>query len=229
MTKAKVQLLKSVALISGSLLFCPTVLASIVYDNTTTSLNNRAVYSVVSSSAGAPFGNSEFGDQVFLTGSDRRVSDFQFDYFVSANASGNETGELRFYQNNGGTSGTTPGTLIYTSGEFSLDKGFQTVVAQALSVTVPNTFTWTVVFRGVESTENVGLRLFNPPTTGASLDDYWFKNADSTWSTLLIDGGVTPANFAARITAVPEPSTIALALLGAIGLLGFKRSRNRSV
>jgi hypothetical protein len=219
MTKAKVQLSKSIAAISASLLFCTTGLASVVYDNSVNSLNNR-VY--------AP-GNGEYGDQIFLAGSDRRISDFQFDYFVSANANGNETGDLRMYRNDGGATGTAPGSLIYSSGDFSLDKGFQTVVAQALSVTVPNTFTWTVVFKGVDAGEQVGLRLFNPPTVGASLDDYWFKNPDSTWSTLVIDGGATPGNFSARITAVPEPSTLALALLGGLSVLSFRRYSRRSV
>lgn len=49
------------------------------------------------------------------------------------------------------------------------------------------------------------------------------------WNTFLIDGGLTPANFAARITAVtPEPSTLVLASFGSLVLLGYLSLKRRS-
>lgn len=222
MTNTKAHLSKLLAFLTASFVFCTTALAGTVYDNTTSSINNR--------SFGPPTvsNGQEFGDQVFLSGLDRRITDFTFQYFLGSNAGGNETAELFFHLNDGGASGTDPGTTIYRSGEFSLDKGFQTVTAQGLSVTVPNTFTWTVTFNGVDLGEQAGLLLYNPPTVGASFDDFWAKNSDGTWSTFLVDAGATPGNFYARVVAVPEPSTVALAVLGGLAFLGFSRCRRAS-
>jgi hypothetical protein len=216
MIRTKAQLSKSIVALAASLAVCTSAFASIVYDNSTNPLN-RVVPQATA---------SEIGDQIFLAGADRRVTDFQFDYFVSTNSSGNERAEIFFYDNTG--SGGAPGVLLFRSGEFGLSKGFQTAAAAALSVTVPNTFTWSVAFRGIDFNETAGLLLFNPPTVGASFDDFWVKNSDGSWSTFLIDGGATPANFGARVTAVPEPSTYALAIMGAVSALGYRRFRRRS-
>lgn len=218
MTKSKAHMIQSIALLSASLLFCNTALAAVVYDNSANlNLLNRSF---------SPGASQEFGDQVFLSGAERRITDFQFEYYVSPSANGNETAELSFYSNNGGVSGTTPGTRLYSSGEFALDKGFQSVIAQALSVTVPSTFTWAVRFNGVDLGEQAGLLLANPPSVGTSLDDFWVRNTDGSWSTFLVDGGATPGNFSARITAVPEPGTFLLAMLGGLALLGYRRGRS---
>lgn len=218
MTKPKAHHQLPIALLSASLLFGITGQSATVYNNTDNLLNRSF----------SPSNNAEFGDQVFLSGNERRVSDFQFDYFVSDTASGNESAELFFYRNDGGANATAPGTLLYRSGEFALDKGFQTVLAQALSITVPNTFTWTVKFGGVDLGEQVGLMLANPPTIGTSVDDFWVRSSDGSWSTFLVDSGATPANFSARITAVPEPGTIVLALLGGLALMGIRRARQNN-
>lgn len=220
MMKIKAHLLKPLAVLSATLLLCSTGFAAVVYDNTANNLNR--VYSP---------GDREFGDQIFLDGTDRRITDFQFEYFVSSNVSGNERGELFFYRNDGADG--KPGTLLYKSGSFALGTGFQTVVAQGLSVTVPNTFTWTVSFTGVDTLlgEQAGLLFYDPPTAGASLaTDFWIRTTDANnpWATLSVDGGVFPANFAARVTAVPEPSTVALGLLASLALLGYRGYKRRS-
>lgn len=217
MIRIKAQLSKTIAVLSASLVFCATSSASIVFDNTQNSLNRFF----------SPGNNVEFGDQIFLQGSERRVTDFSFEYFLGETASGNETGQIFFYANDGGANGTEPGSLLYSSEPFALQPGFQTVLAQALSVTVPNTFTWTVRFSGISFVEEVGLLLFNPPTVGASFDDFWVK-VDDAWTTFLIDNGSTPANFNAQVRAVPEPSTYALALIGGVALLGYRRMKRRS-
>lgn len=220
MTKIKAYLLKSVVVVSASVAFCTTGFASSVFDNTAAASDKNRSFS--------PGNNIEFGDQLFLAGSDRRITDFQFDYFLSANANGNERAELFFYLNNGGTSGTAPGSLLYRSGPFALDKGFQTVVAQALSVTVQNTFTWSVNFSGIDLGEQAGLLLFDPPTIGNSLDDFWVKDTAGAWSTFLIDNGATPGNFNARVTAVPEPSTFAFAISMVLAWFGYRGYKRRS-
>ncbi|MBI4662662.1 MAG: hypothetical protein HY735_27935 [Verrucomicrobia bacterium] len=212
----KAHLSKSVVVLSASIALCSTGFAAVVYDNTaaTNSLNR-------SFSAG---NNIEFGDQIFLEGSDRRVTDFRFDYFLST---GSARAELFFYQNNG-AGGTAPGTLLYRSGQFDLATGVQSIVAQGLSVSVGNTFTWAVAFSGVDLGEEAGLLLFSPPTIGASIDDFWVKDSAGNWSTFLIDAGATPANFAARVTAVPEPSTYALAVSMVLAWFGYRGYKRRS-
>lgn len=213
MTKTKAHLSKSIAVLSASLFLSATSFASVVYDNTTTSLNQSFT----------PGNNVEFGDQVFLDGSERRITDFSFDYFLGTTTSGNETGELFFYQNDGAAG--APGTVLYRSGSFGLTSGQQTILAPALSVTVPNTFTWAVAFAGIDFGEETGLIIADPASVGASLNDFWVKNSAGTWSTFEILDGATPGSFSARITAVPEPTTFMLGLLGGLGVLGFRRLR----
>jgi len=217
MTITKAQLSKSIAALSASLLLGTTAFASVVYDNSDPASSLNRSYS--------PGNNIEFGDQVFLSGADRRITDFSFDYFLGANASGNETGELFFYSNDGGITGSEPGTVLYQSGSFSLGTGFQRIAAQALAVNVPNTFTWSVAFNGLDLGEQAGLLVFDPPTTGASFDDFWVKNTGGAWSTFTIDNGATAGNFSARITAVPEPSTVALAVIGGLALFAARFRR----
>ena len=221
------KLVKALAVLSALLPLCTwgQQTSSIVYDNSTTDLGKT--YGV---------NGTEFGDEITLAGTDRNVNEFQFQYFLSGNASGNETADLRFYANDGPTVSRTlpdgstiqvptPGTLLYDSGSFSLSKGFQVADATGLNVTVPNNFTWTVTLNGVDSNESAGLLLYDPPTVGSSFADFWQKN-NGSWNTYLFDNGATPANFAARVSAVPEPATIAYALLAGaswLGYLGFKR------
>ncbi|MDA1277978.1 MAG: PA14 domain-containing protein, partial [Verrucomicrobia bacterium] len=158
-----------------------------IFDNTTTSLD-RSYF---------PGNEIEFGDQIFLAGGDRSLAEFQFQTFLSSNASGNETAELIIHANDGGTD-AHPGTVLFQSGKFPLTSGFQIITVPDLLVNVPNSVTWTVKLGGIEAGEDAGLLLFDPPSVGASLDDFWRLGVDGTWSTFLIDNGATPANFWAR-------------------------------
>lgn len=217
MIRQAAQLPNAVVVLAATMLFAAAGSASTVYDNSLANLNR--VFHVPAVGPGARF---EVGDQVFLAGADRRITSFEFECFVgigtgSAELFGNETAELFFYANNGGESGVAPGTLLFRSGSFSLNSGFQTIMAQGLSVQVPDTFTWTVAFGGVDLGEQVGLLHYNPPLIGASFDDLWVKGSDGTWTTLLIDNGATSANFAALINAESVSGTIILAALTPTG------------
>lgn len=216
-------LLKSLTVLSA---LCTSGFAAIVYDNSLTDLNTT--YGVT---------GVEFGDEINLGGTDRIINDFKFEYFLSSNASGNETVQLFLRANDGplitrtNPDNTTfqvasPGTLLYTSPVLSLQTGFQTANASEFAVLAPDTITWSVMFEGIETGEVGGLRVYNPPTVGTSFGDFWQRN-NGTWNTYLItDPSAVPGNFAARVTAVPEPTTFAYALLvglSCMGYLGYKR------
>jgi hypothetical protein len=224
MMRTTSKIFKSLAVLSALLPFCTSGLASIVYDNSLTDLNRT--YGV---------NNTEFGDEITLAGTDRVVTNFKFEYFLSGNANGNEGLQLVFHANDGPVvtrnlgEGTTqvqaPGTVLYTSPVLQLQTGFQTAEAFNFSVEVPDTFTWTVTFQGIDEGEVAGLRVYDPPTVGSSFADFWQRN-NGTWNTYIFNDPPGPANFAARVTAVPEPTTMALALLAGlswVGYLGFKR------
>jgi hypothetical protein len=201
----------------------------IVYDNSQSDLNRTYIPQ--------PDTGVEFGDEINLDGTARTVTNFEFEYFLSGNADGDETATLTFYRNNGPTvtrtiGGTTvqvasPGDVLYTSPVLSLQTGFQTAEALEIAVDVPDTFTWAVTFGGIEINEVAGLRVYDPPTTGSSFTDFWQRNA-GTWNLYLFDNPEGPANFAARVTAVPEPTTVAYALLAGLACLGYLGHKRRS-
>ncbi len=197
---------------------------SIIYDNSTTYLGK--IHSA---------GNAEFGDEIFLAGTDRILSEFQFQYFTTNNSggvlSGNETAEVFFRLNDGPLNSQgvrTPGTLFYDSTPFPLANGFRPVSITGLALQIPaNSFTWSVAFRGIEANETAGLLFFNPPTVGSSFDDFW-QLTGTGWQTFVVDGGATPGNFAARLTAVPEPSTYVYGLIAGVGYAGWFFRRRKA-
>jgi hypothetical protein len=198
--------------------------ADMVYDN---SVNDRLIR------FGAANG-VQIGDEVTLAGTSRRLTNFSFEYF-GTNFSGNESARLRIYENNGplfNGVALSPGNQLYDSGLFPIVNTLRSTVnfdwaTLGPTLDVPNTFTWTVEFTGIDGAgESAGLDLYAPVVTGSSFGDYWQLNG-ANW-VLLENLQNTPINFAARIEAtVPEPGPLALLAIG--GLLGtfvWKRRRN---
>jgi hypothetical protein len=101
---------------------------------------------------------------------------------------------------------------------------FATRTLTGLSVTVPDTFTWTIQFGNTTGDTNL-TAIYNPPVVGSSDPTFYWLFSGGQWSTAAFGGG-EPANFYARVTAdvVPEPST---ALLLGAGLLGLAYRRRR--
>jgi hypothetical protein len=224
---------KTLAVLSAVLPFCSSAMAQgvIVYDNSTTDLNR-----IVAATNGV-----EYGDEITLdpTTTQRTLESFKFEYFLSGNATGNETLQLFLRANDGpvitepGPGGTTiaahsPGTVLYTSPVLTLQSGFQTAEATppANSVTLTGDFTWSVVFQGLNASDVAGLRLYNPPTIGSSFSDFWLMN-NGTWNAYSLGSGI-PGNFAARVTAVPEPTTLAYGLLAGLAWFGFRGFKRRA-
>jgi len=176
-------------------------------------------------------GSLEFGDQITLGGTERTLSQFSFYYFLSGTSASTQNMTLRLYANTGVTN-SPAATALYTSDPIPVNLSFNTqTINFPLSsnlVTLPNTFTWTVQFSNLAAGQNAGLLLYGPPSTGSSFNDFWQKDGTGSWGLRQINGGATLANFAARVTAVPEPGVLALGGLGALLLAGLRRFRKAS-
>lgn len=199
---------------------------------TTASVLNSSTFAAViydnsSSYQGTYFSSpNEFGDQINFVGPERIITSFKFDYYLGPNASGNETVDLRMYNNAPG-SGGAPSVLLYDSGPISISKGFNTITADGLGITAQDTLTWTVLFGGIDPFEVVGLLVYDPPVLGKSFNDYWEKDPSSGFVLKQFTGDPlnTVANFGAVVSAVPEPGTLQLAFVGGLVWLGFAAKR----
>jgi len=173
--------------------------------------------------------NFEYGDQLTLASSERTLSQFTFSYFFSGTAVTSETWRLRMYA----TTGTNPPvTPFYTSDPIPLATGVNGYTTPIINfdlaspaVILPDSFTWTVEFSNLAAGQSAGLLLSGPPSIGSNFNDFWQKDGAGAWSLMQLDGGNTVADFAARITAVPEPSILALGGVGALLLAGLRRFR----
>lgn len=191
--------------------------ASIAYDNSATTLNQFFT------------STNEFGDQIKLAGNplERNIIQFRFEYYLAHGASGDERGQFRLYANNGPNG--SPGTLLFESDPFTVRSGYGSVTigdpnTLDLNVYAPmDQLTWTVQFTGITGNEIAGLTLYDPPTVGSSFNDYWEKVGGTFVTKTSTGPDAAVANFGATVTAVPEPSTVALGLLGAVALLIRRR------
>ena len=175
-------------------------------------------------------GQKEFGDEVTLSGLGSHdylgVTYFELSYTTPAGfePGPGKVGYLHFYDLTG--PGKTPGAELMAPVAFQLGAPpgeIQTFVWETWDpVVVPRTFVWSVSFSGVEG-QDVGLDLADPPVVGSSFKDFWVKE-EGGWTLRLIDNGNVPANFYARILAIPEPTTLQLlAVAGAVGLWFLRR------
>jgi hypothetical protein len=221
------------AFLAGALLFAlPLSAAEIVYDN---SVNDLAF--------NLDPGAQEIGDEIVLDGTARWLSEFSFEYWGDNTLSETEfagpvEARIRFYLNDGPAlpgvdDALTPGTVFFDSGTFAIDPteratltftDFVTDVAVPLAVDLPDAFTWSVEFTGLGVTDTAGVTIYSPPAVGSSFDDYWV-NTSGTWT---LQTNVVAIDFAARFSAVPEPTALALAICGGMLALavGWKKLKN---
>lgn len=204
---------------------------SIVYDNTATAQTSGG--DLIYSSASAA-GNKEFGDEINLSGGATTVTRFQFEYVYTGSSGDGATGVLRFYDMIPAGAGFKPGNLLLQSTPFQLanpaafdaNGGYQGDTG-AISVAVPGRFVWSVEFNFAAGATG-GLLLYNGAGVGSgpgqSLDDHWEStSAGNNWNLYNYALGVD--NFNARVTAVPEPGTVALISMGSLGLMALARRR----
>jgi hypothetical protein len=225
-----------ISLIASVITFCPvSSSADPIFRNSTNDLVTRF----------NP-GTLEIGDEIILAGSARYLTNFSFEFFatnpVSHSLSGSLSAEVRFYTTNGPAFNgyNSPGALpFYDSGVFSIG---QTVRSTAIftigtgdlpstGLFIPDSdIVWSVQFFGMGANDTAGVDLYNPPTVGAEYPDYWQNNGGS-WA--LMTNSISSqmnfgATFDASVNPVPEPSAIALFMLGGAGLLAFARKFRRS-
>ena len=219
------------ALTLTTLLSAASSAQTVIYDNSETLTTFRT-----------DEGNGiEYGDFAIFSGTDRTLTTFQFDYFLSTGNSGNEFATVRFYALDGPTEGglTFPSSLLWTSDPVELSAnrtavGYSRRQIGDLSLTLPDSIAWTVTFTGLEGTEGAGL-LFATDSNGPGANPTFLdpdlgtqqhftarRDADGTWSLLNTDG--VEDNLSVRFTAVPEPTTWAL-MLGGLALFGLARRR----
>lgn len=204
--------------------------AEIVYNNSTGDSNIRL----------NP-GTREIGDEIVLGGSARMITDFTFQYWGENFFGDDEEARVRFYLNDGPNSPAgpqVPSTLFYDSDWFSISEtprstliitDFITGAIVPLNGLLPESFTWTVRFRGVDAIdgESAGVDLYNPPTVGGNYLEYWENTGPGGWEYRGETNGIA-LNFGARISAVPEPSMIALGLVAGMAVLVLRGRFNRS-
>jgi hypothetical protein len=192
-------------------------------------------------------GNSQAGNEIIVGNgvSKYDITSFAVQFFLTGTTfSGSPTVTLTFYDNNGASvSGyPAPGTQIYSSSYTAT--AFTPASGSTLTftpdVTVPSDFTWTLTFSGVAAGDSAGLSIFNSstvngsgvptPAVGGNYNDAWVNTSTTaTPSWTLVQSTPNPDNpglqfgVLAQGTSVPEPSTIALGLLGACGFLARRR------
>jgi len=189
--------LRSLLPIFCCLVFMHTpALATVVYDNTV---------HATGASVGPDTAVYELGDTITLAGTERVVTDFLFGYTYVWTDPG--TAIVRFY---GGGDGSAPlFTPFFTSDPFTITRQGDQAGLTGLSVTVPDTFTWTVEFSGPFPQVNGALRVANPPTIGSSDPNSAWQWSITGWMPITDSG---PLNFLAQVSAeaapVPEPTTL---------------------
>lgn len=203
---------------------------TVVYDNTANQLSN--IHSV----------GVEYGDQIVLAGDSslRTATSFELTYYSSFAAAG--AGVIRLYANDGApvsgfsTTLNSPGTLLYQSASFDIIKSDEsnpnnvigtkvTVNLAGTGLVVPDTLTWTISIAGASDVAKAGVLVSDPPTVGSSGGLFWEKDGGN-WALKDLENNVN-GNFSAKLTAVPEPGTVALGVIGVgwLALAGYRRSR----
>jgi hypothetical protein len=230
-TLIKVSLLLTIIVLwAGSAV--PLLAATTIFDNSTNDQHTRL----------NP-GTSEVGDEILLASTfDRYLTSFSFEYYgLSQNVidpskfTGDVQAKVTFYLNDGAAFNgySMPGTAFWTSDWFSIPgvTGRSTMLFTegvdwaANSLFIPTSdMTWSIQFTGMETGDVVGLDVYSPPTVGQDYPDYWLSNGDGGWT--LVTNSV-PVDFAAKMQAVPEPSTLALSILGGVGILALARRLGR--
>ena len=201
-----------------------------------------AFYGVGTAIANGPRGY-EFGDQIALPSEGYSFTGLTFDYY-SASLGGSMN--LNIYANDGAviSGAASPGTKLLSVPGIGISSGVNTAtfdyapyVAQYGALNLPKDFTVTVSFSGADTLADKGWVIGGAESAvgrphlnvGQSGGDFWQKTGagSSDWALRSLNGA-QEANFKMSITAtVPEPTTVALGVVGAafVGAAALRRNR----
>ena len=183
----------------------------------------------------------EFGDDITLDSDKYIFTSASFDYFAGSTAG---TYVFSMYDMNGALSSAnkkTPGTLLFSSDAGPILKGANNITISYTSTpgdvfTLPNHFAYTVKFTGntdvgmyIGDSVDTGIRAGgqNWAYPGSSFNDFLVKTGTGSgeWDTRAAGAGGFSVTFKAGY--VPEPTTVALGVLGAAVLVASTLRRNR--
>lgn len=185
----------------------------------------------------------EYGDQIVLPSEGYSFTGLTFDYY-SASLGGSMN--LNIYANDGAviSGAASPGSKLLSIPGIGISSGVNTAtfdyapyVAQYGALKLPKNFTVTVSFSGATAAADKGLVLGGIESTvgqphlnvGQSGNEFWQKTGPggSDWALRQLSTA-QEANFKMSVTAnVPEPTTVALGVVGAAFLGASALRRNR--
>lgn len=170
--------------------------AEIIYDNTSTYLNRTFNE------------KTEYGDQVDLGGTARRLTQILFEYYGDFQQQGDEMVKVRLYTNETPYDRyrKAPTTLLYESGWMPIEPGYNTRSAGGLNIQLPlHTVTVTVEFAGLAENEVAGLLFYGPPTVGYSFNEIWMRGAAGHWAAVNYSSSDPTKRASAGLRLVAEP------------------------
>ena len=169
-------------------------------------------------------GVAQIGDGATFAGTERTLTDWSFEYFVSTGSA--ISGQASLYAVDG--SGF-PGSLLYQSSVANLsagadENGYGTFINDGFTpFDLPEEVIWTVTFTGATESDTYGLLYAGSPELGSSADSF-YQFSGGAWQ---IVGTDLEDSFSAQFNAVPEPGTWAL-LAGGLGMLSFWNYRRKA-
>ena len=119
-----------------------------------------------------------------------------------------------------------PGTEIGTGATVSIGNGFQHINYTDPGAVLPDRFTYTITFSGLGA-GSASVPLHTSADVGSNFDDVWV-NGGGGWGLFRNAGGNPALIFGAQVTTVPETSTVTLAVVGGLLLLGAQQLRRRT-
>jgi len=178
--------------------------AAVVYNNTTTSLNQ-----INPLLAQGQVNSLEHGNQITLAGHERIVTSFNMRMRVTGAGACTFQMRVRFMANDG--PGGAPGTQLWNSGYMPrvIDSGADfTYSLPVPNVRVPLTFTWSVqVIDRAVNMAPMGPAEYSPPTVGSAMLGYWRNSGLPIPDWTLVNAGVEPP-FSATVNAETSPGDI---------------------
>jgi hypothetical protein len=189
--------------------------ASTIFDN-----------SVNSEGANIQNGSIELGDEIQLAGSARCLTNFSCGYILwTTDPQPDVTARIRFYLNDGADEFASglPGTVLWDSDWFAIAPAYHGTLTLSAGSQLPvagvflpaSDMTWSIQFQGLTS-GTAGVRMFSPPVVGSDPPYCWANDGYGWFQTSPKPGQALDFEAVFEATEVPEPTPLALFILGAM-------------